>query len=123
MIEQATEQIEPLSQWVVDCTALAIKQGHRVTSCQNCGGPEIWSLANPESHCFRCNTHQQGSYAPIAKKKYTCEQCGDAFMAKGVLNTRFCKKCSGKWRVESGRATAPLSEGERLQKAAETDDV
>jgi len=97
---------EFISQWVVACVGFARQQKHVITACQRCGGPEIWSLTNPESHCFRCNAHQQGS-AKI--RKFRCESCRRGFLAKGLLKTRYCQKCSRKQQAALEAATTPLN--------------
>ena len=113
------EQAEPLSQWAVDCVAIAKKQGHRITPCQSCGGPEIWSLINPESHCFRCNQHYKGNKARMLHR-IQCDECRKFFTVMG-LKLKYCDKCLVKREEKRKLATTPADGSERLRKGAETD--
>ena len=107
----------------------AIKQGHRITACSSCGGPQIWSLAKPKSRCFRCNRYQEGESLPL-KYKPTCVGCDRLFTKlfrpvndKKGPKSKYCRKCWGLLKAEEAQARGVANRQESLQKGSETDAI
>lgn len=88
-----------LTVWRVDLVGLAMKQGHRITACPHCSGPEIWSKLRPESHCFRCHAHQIGKAKRV--HRLHCDTCRRYFIQQGGLQAKICPKCTRKAEQEA----------------------
>ena len=104
-----------------DIISAAIKQGHRITACESCGGPQVWSLAKPKSRCFRCNRYQEGSQLK-QNHRLRCDECHRYFMTKG-LKKRYCDKCSRKLKLARSQATDALKGQLALEKGSEDDEI
>ena len=107
-----------------DVITAAIKQRHRIMACPSCGGPQIFSLTEPKSRCFRCNRYQEGTQLK-QNHRLRCDECHHYFKVRG-LKIRYCQKCSRKRELErKNRAinSKVAQQQERLQKASETDHI
>jgi len=106
-----------ISQDIVHLVDLAQKQGHRITTCDICGGPRIWRLKKPESHCFRCNKHY------ISSPWMTCRDCKKT--VKWQVS-KYCRKCQQKRHAVAQTMLVvdpAVLRAKSLEKASENDDI
>jgi hypothetical protein len=88
--QAATAQTE-LDQRVVMAVDLALKQGHRISRCGVCGGPEIHSKERPASRCWRCGAFRETASVANAAKRCRCLRCRRIF--RSVVSWKYCEPC------------------------------
>ena len=80
-----------IDQRVLMAVDAALKQGHRISPCSNCGGPEIHSKERPASKCWRCGAFRETSFVAAPAKRCRCLRCRRIF--RSVVVWKHCQAC------------------------------
>jgi hypothetical protein len=80
---------QEIDQGAVEWTRHAMSQGHRITPCEQCGGPKVHSKREPYSLCVRCGLRVRGMARPA--RKHRCIGCWRLFLS--VIAWKHCERC------------------------------
>lgn len=86
MTELDPHQVERVGQ--------AMAAGHRITTCEHCGGPEIHSLERPAAKCFRCFAYRTTEQVMSLPARRKCQRCKKFFRSR--MEWLFCDYCREK---------------------------
>ena len=90
----------------VDLITVALKQGHTVTACPACSGPEIHSLTRPVAKCFRCFRYRETESVQEPPRRMKCQRCKKFF--KSRVDYKTCPDCRGKLAKRALEPEGPI---------------
>lgn len=84
----------PLDPRMVEAVQQEIDEGHQLTICKECEGPEIYSRVKAHAKCFRCGAYRQTEQVAKPLVKRRCKRCKQRFETRFEYLT--CEGCRGK---------------------------
>lgn len=97
MISAGAEmQASLIDQHTVSLVAAAIEQGHKMTPCASCGGPEVHSKRRAAAKCFQCLAYRETAFVVRQAFRRRCRRCRRLF--KTTVEYLTCEGCRGRLR-------------------------